>query len=155
MSLFTSLHGRRLGLGQFGQLVTNSSGESIDLSPVCVDATVTVSAEGATTANVRDIVIQLKDAEGKDVSVVTSVELVLFLDAGRVDFAGTGGSTGIAEDGTGNLLAVVAKKVFLAQSDVAGALVIKWTDTGTEVAFLGIKFANGTYVMSTALTNAA
>jgi len=69
MSVFTSLHGKRLGLGEKGQLVANK----IDISQPCVNATITVSAEGATTANTRDITIQLLDAKGNDIANAETV----------------------------------------------------------------------------------
>ena len=100
----TSIHGRRLMLAERGHLVSNG----IDISRPCVDATITVGAE---STNVRAITIQLKDSEGRDINYVESVMIVLYLDAGRLAYAATGGSTGIAIGTDGALLAVVAKKI--------------------------------------------
>lgn len=143
----TSLHGRKLGLGDRGQLVSNG----IDVTRPCVDATITVGAENT---NVRAITIQLKDAEGRDINYVESVLIVLYLNAEKTAYVVTGGSTGIAIGTDGALLALVAKKVFLATSEADGDIDLTWTDTGTEAAYLGVHLPNGRVVMSSALTNA-
>lgn len=143
----TSIHGRRLALGAKGQLVSNS----IEISRPCVDATITVGAEDT---NVRAITIQLKDAKGNDIDYVETVELILFLNAARTAFVATGGSTGLAIGTDGALLAVVAKKYFLATSEADGDIDLTWTDTGSEAAYLGVRLPNGRIVMSAALTNA-
>jgi len=147
MSLFTSIHGKRLGLGEKGQLVANK----IDISQPCVNATITVSAE---TTNVRDITIQLLDSDGNDINYVEEVGLVLFLSADKLAYVATGGSTGIAIGTDGALQTILAKKVFTATSEIDGDIDLTWTDTGTEVAFLGVKLPSGRIIMSDALTNA-
>lgn len=148
------LHGREFGLAEAGNLVSRN----IPLGSPAVDASVTVSAEGASTANVRDIVIQLKDREGNALDYVEEVEVALFLDAARVAYVVTGGSTGIEIDDTpaaGAIQALVAKKRWMGVTSATGALNLKWTDTGTEAAFIGVKLPSGRWVMgSQALTNA-
>jgi len=148
----TSLHGRRLGLGSQGQLVANG----IDISQEAVDATITVSAEAATTANTRDIVVTLLNANGEAIDYVEEVEVRVFLDAARTAYVVTGGSTGITLGAAGNgaVLDVVAKKSFLCTTEATGILDLDWLDTGTEAAYLGVKLPGGRYVMSDALTNA-
>lgn len=143
----TSIHGRRLGLGEFSQLMSNG----LEITRPCVDATITVGAENT---NVRAITIQLKDSKGADINYVETVEIILFLDAERTAFVATGGSTGIAIGTDGALLTVVAKKYFLATSEADGDIDLTWTDTGTEAAYLGVRLPNGRIVMSSALTNA-
>jgi hypothetical protein len=143
----TSIEGRKFGLGDQKQLISNG----IEISRPCVDASITVGAENT---NVRAITIQLKDADGNDINYVETVEIILFLNAAKTAFVVTGGSTGIAIGTDGALLAVVAKKVFLATSEADGDLDLTWTDTGTEVAYLGVRLPNGRIVMSDALTNA-
>lgn len=146
--ILTSLHGRKLGLGSAGQLI---AGET-EITRPCVDATVTVGDE---STNVRAITIQLKDANGADIDYVETVEIIVFLNAARTAFVVTGGSTGIAIGTDGALLALVAKKVFLATSEADGDIDLTWTDTGTEAAFIGVRLPNGRIVMgSQALTNA-
>lgn len=147
-SKFLSIHGRRLGLGAYNELVTK--GGEMQISRPCVDASIVVSDE---TTNVRTITIQLKDASGNDIDYVEEVDLVLFLTADRLAYVVTGGSTGIAIGTDGALSTIVAKKVFRATSEADGDIDLTWTDTGTEAAFLGVKLPNGRYVMSTALAN--
>lgn len=142
----TSIHGRRFGLGIKGQLVARG----IDITRPCVDASIAVSTE---TTDVRTITIQLKDAQGADIDYVETVEIIMFLNAARTAFVATGGSTGIAIGTDGALLAVVAKKYFLATSEADGDIDLTWTDTGTEAAFLGVRLPNGRIVMSSALAN--
>ena len=143
----TSIHGRRLGLGVTNELISND----IQITRPCVDATITVGAE---STNVRAITIQLLDADGKDIDYVEEVGITLFLNAARTAYVVTGGSTGIAIGTDGALSTLLAKKVFTATSEADGDIDLTWTDTGTEVAFLGVKLPNGRYVMSSALTNA-
>jgi len=119
----------------------------------CVNATIAVSAEGATVGNRRDITIQLLDAAGNDLDYVEEVEIVMFLTADRLAYVATGGSTGIAIGTDGALLTVIAKKRFFATCEADGDLDLYWTDTGTEVAFIGLKLPNGKWVMSSSLAN--
>lgn len=142
-----SIVGRRFGLETTGNLV----GNGLQITRPCVDASITVGAENA---NVRAITIQLKDANGDDIDYVETVELILYLNAAMTAFAATGGSTGIAIGTDGALLAVVAKKYFLATSEADGDIDLTWTDTGTEAAYLGVRLPNGRVVISDALTNA-
>lgn len=141
------LKGRDLAVGHKGEVLANGK----EVTSPCVDASITVSDE---SANVRTITIQLKDANGNDINYVEQVELILFLDAGGLAYAVTGGSTGIAIGTDGALLAVVAKKYFLATSEADGDIDLTWTDTGTEAAYLGVRLPSGRIVMSSALTNA-
>ena len=150
INYMTWLKGRKFGLGRKNELLSNG----FEMTSPAVDASITVSAEGATVANQRDIVITLKDANGAAIDFVEQVELIVLLNAAGTDFVATGGSTGIEINGTGKLLAVVAKKVFKGLTSTAGVLAVKWTDTGTEAAYLGVKLPNGRIVISDALTNA-
>lgn len=118
---------------------------------VCQGATITVGAE---SSDVRAITIQLTDGSGRDVTTRQCVILAVMLDANPDAFAVTGGSTGIAIGTDGCLLALVAKKVFLAWSEADGDIDLTWTDTGTEAAFLHVITLDGVTVASAALTNA-
>lgn len=143
-----SIIGRVLQLGDNNQLQSRD----IDISQPCANATITVGAE---STDVRAITVQLTDSNGADIDYVEEVELILFLNAARTAYVATGGSTGIAIGTDGALSTIIAKKVFRATSEADGDIDLTWTDTGTEVAFLGVKLPNGRYVMSDALTNAA
>lgn len=151
MSLYTSLHGLRLGLGELGQLVTRSSGVDVNISQPCVGATITVGAE---VTNVRAITIQLTDANGNDIDYAEEVDVNVFLSADRLAAVVTGGSTGIEIGTDGWIHTAQAKKRFIVTSEADGDIDLTWTDTGTEVAYIGVKLPNGRYVMSDALTNA-
>jgi hypothetical protein len=141
------LNGRALAQNnETRELIANG----IQITRPCVDASIVVSAENT---NVRTITIQLKDADGDDINYVESVNIGVFLDAARLAFVATGGSTGIAIGTDGALLAIVAKKLFTATSEADGDIDLTWTDTGTEVAFLGVQLPNGRWIMSDALTN--
>jgi hypothetical protein len=143
----TTLNGRALSQNNESRALESNG---IEITRPCVDASIVVSAENT---NVRTITIQLKDAEGRDINYVESVNIGVFLDAGRLAFVATGGSTGIAIGTDGALLAVVAKKLFAATSEADGDIDLIWTDTGTEVAYLGVQLPNGRWVMSDPLTN--
>jgi hypothetical protein len=142
-----SILGRSLGLGVKGNL----EGNDIDITPKCADASITVGDEAT---NVRAITIQLKDANGDDIDYAEQVLITLYADAAKAAYVTTGGSTGIEIGTDGALLALVAKKVFLATSEADGDLDLTWTDTGTEAAYLALTLPNGRTIMSDALTNA-
>jgi hypothetical protein len=147
----TSIHGRRLGL----KVPTdNLVARGINISQPCVDATITVSAEGATVANQRDISITLKDARGAAINYAEMVELIVFSSSAMTNFTTTGGTTGIAAGASGNILALVAKKVFRAISTTAGVIAVIYTDTGTDAAYLGVRLPNGRIVAGGTLTTA-
>ena len=128
----------------------NLTANDIDITSPCADATITVGAE---STNVRAITIQLKDSNGADINYVEEVDIVLFLNADRLAYVVTGGSTGIAIGTDGALQTIVAKKVFRATSEADGDIDLTWTDTGTEVAFLGVRLPTGRWVMSSSLAN--
>lgn len=149
--LFKSLVGRRIGLGANGNL--KSSGGDITVTPSCAHAVITVGAENA---NVRAIQIQLKDANGDDVTVGEVVKVYMFTDATRVALATTGGSTGIAIGTDGTILrTITAKKQFEVISEADGDIDLTWTDTGTESVVLGVQLPSGVWVMSEAFANGA
>ena len=149
-SIKTHIHGRLLGIGREGALLANN----VEITRPCADATITVSAEGASTANTRDIVIQLKTADGSDINYVETVEIIMFLNAAQTAFVVTGGSTGISIGSDGALLTVVSKKLFYATSESDGDLSLDYLDTGTETVFMGLRLPNGRIIMASELTNA-
>lgn len=145
----TSIHGRLLGVNQeTNNLVSNG----LNISQPCADASITVGDEAT---NVRAITIQLKDSRGNDIDYVETVMACVFDSAAGDDFAATGGSTGIEAGSDGDLIALVAKKVFLLTSESDGDIDLTWTDTGTEAAYLALYLPNGRRIMSDAMTNAS
>jgi hypothetical protein len=144
----TSKHGRRFGLGDKGQLISNG----IEITRPCVDATITIGDE-ATDA--RAITIQLKDANGKAIDYAEYFEIVMFSSSAMTDFVATGGSTGLAAGASGKLQAIVAKKLFRAISTTAGLWAGTYTDTGSDAGYLAVRLPNGRIVAGGAVTNAA
>lgn len=151
-SKFMSIHGRRLGLGQYGEL--SAKGGDIKVTNPAVDATITVSAEGATTANTRDIAITIKDAAGVALDYAAPFKILMFSSAAMTDYVASGGSTGVAQGATGKLLAIVAKKYFHCLTSVAGAWAGTYLDTGTDAGFLAVELPNGVIIPGALVTNA-
>lgn len=146
-----SLHGKRLGIdNKSNQLVSNGK----NISQPCVDATITVSAEGASQSNQRDITIQLLDSEGNDINYQEIVELFI-VGAANLNAASAGGSTGIAAGTDGAILSTVtAKTHFILASESDGDIDLIYTDTGTAAAFMALRLPSGRVIFSDALTNA-
>lgn len=146
-----SLHGVQLGYADDRGLLSN--GYRVTSPAVIVDSA--ISAEGATVANQRDITIQLRDSARAVLAAPELVGIWVMADAAGLDITATGGNVGIAENSVGELVAtIVAKKYFKFRTNATGALAIKYTDTGTDVAFLGVELPNGVMIMCGALTNA-
>ena len=148
-----NISGNRIGIGSRGQLRVRSRAGGIDLTRPCVDVSGTISAEGATVANQRNISLVFRDDEGDPINYAEVVELMLFSSAAMTDFVATGGSAGIAAGTNGKILALVAKKVFRAITTTAGLLDVIYTDTGTDVGYLGVRLPNGRVVGIGVLTN--
>lgn len=143
----TSLHGRQLGLDQFGALV----GNGLQITSPCADASITVQVE---TSDARVINIQLKDIKGNDLTSRAVVFAFMSNDANGDAFSTTGGSTGIAASTDGAVLALVAKKAFILISEDDGDIDLTWTDTGTNAAYLHLILPNGRRVVSSLIQNA-
>ncbi len=110
---------------------------------------------GAEAADVRDIAVQLKDAYGTNIAEAQLVHVLVLADAAAAALATTGGSTGIAVDTNGILLATdLAKKAFRFLTNGSGLLDLKWTDTGTEAVYLGVVLSNGRMKISAVVQNA-
>lgn len=149
---FKGILGRRFGLNAYG--VITAKGGDLALGNKIADATITVSAEGATTANTRDLTIQLKDANGNSLDEAGYFEIVLFASSAQLDFVATGGSTGVVIGANGKLQALVAKKLFRAISDAAGLWTGTYLDTGTDAGYLSVRLPNGRIVAGATITNA-
>lgn len=137
----------RVGVSGHGSMCSYSK----RLTHPCVDADITVGSE---VSNVRNITIQLLDANGLPINEVTVVDLIVFANANGTAIATTGGSTGIAIGTDGAILAtVVAKKYFILSSENDGDIDLTWTDTGTESVALGLRLPNGNIIMTAAFAN--
>ena len=146
----THIHGDKLGQSHDFELLTFGT----KLGSQAVGVTITVSAEGATVANQRDITMQFTKADGTDCDAVVFFKIHMFADAAGAAFVTTGGSTGVAAGTDGALLATVAKKSFLATSESDGDFDCIYTDTGTESVFMAVELPNGRLVFADELTNA-
>lgn len=152
-----------IGTGHLGQLVKRLMGTAarlsgmanhVNLTSPIVNVTGTISAEGATVANQRDISLTLLDDQGDAINFAGMVELIVFSSSAMTDFTATGGSTGIAAGASGKILALAAKKVFRAISTTAGVIAVIYTDTGSDAAYLGVRLPNGEVVGIGTLTTA-
>ena len=140
--------GDRQVVASGGSIVVQSGGV-FDNNGAVANATITVGNE---SSDVRAIGIQLKDAQGNNLTIRQAVTLYVFADANGDAFS-AGGSTGIAIGTDGLLSTLVAKKHFEVISEDNGHIDLTWTDTGTAAAFLGVKLPNGKLVISAAMTN--
>jgi hypothetical protein len=136
-----SIHGRQLMVAEAGNLASNGKA----LTRPCVDATVTVSA---TATSPRTIVVQLLDSEGRDIDYVETFEIIAYSSSAMTAFTTTGGSTGLAIGTDGALLAVVAKKYFIATSEADGDWDGTHVDTGTDAVHFAVRLPNGKIVLA-------
>jgi hypothetical protein len=155
-SPFRSISGRRFGIGPYGNATANPEGASapIDLTPKAARATITISAEGATVANQRDITIALKDVDGNAIDYAETFEIRLYASSALLDFVAVGGTTGIAAGASGKVMAVVAKKLFRAITTAAGVCQVIYTDIGTDAGYLAVALPSGIIVPGGVITNA-
>lgn len=113
-------------------------------------ATITVAAE---IVDVRAITVQLKDADGVNLTRTSVIDLVVYSSAAATALS-AGGSTGLAIGANGMIIATItAKKVFRVKTDATGKWTGTWTDTGTDAAFLGVVLPDGRETISAAMTN--
>lgn len=143
---FKSIFGHQLGILKRGNLGFRKPGlvpGAIRLTSAAVDCSIAV---GAAVSHVRAITVQLIDANNANIDYAEMIELFALLDATPSDFAATGGSTGMAASTSGKLLAIVAKKHFMAITDATGKVVFNYTDTAGEAVFLGVRLPTGRLV---------
>lgn len=147
-TILRSIAGRQFGLGFAKELISNGK----QMSRPAVDATVTVGDEAA---NVRTITIQLKDADGKDITYVETVDIIIANSADLTTLAAPAPSTGLAAGTDGAIMAIKAHNFYLATSESDGDIDLTWTDTGTAAAWIFVRLPSGGIVAgSQALTNA-
>lgn len=152
---FRSLLGKRLGQDSYGALATKNDGANVRLlTDRVAHAVITISAEAATTADTRDITIQLKDHYGANIDFAARFQILMFSDATMTDFVAAGGSTGIQAGASGKLLAIVAKKTFEAITTTAGLWAGSYLDTGTAAGYLAVRLPNGRIIGGGLVTNA-
>lgn len=117
---------------------------------VFAGATFDVETEADTTANTVIVTIQLVDEAGDDLTVPTSVRILLFKDAAGADFNTTGDtdytSVLIATDGT--LAELTEDMAYQAVSEDDGDIDIKFLITGAGSSFLAVMLPNGKMAVS-------
>lgn len=150
---YKTILGTRFGLNAYGTPASKATGSTVDLGNKIADAAITISAEAATTADTRDITIQLKDANGRNLDEVGYFEIVMYVDSTLADFVAAGGSTGVQAGASGKLQAVVAKKLFRAISTSAGLWAGSYLDTGTAAGYLAVRLPNGRVIGGGLVTN--
>jgi hypothetical protein len=150
---YKNILGKRLGLGAYNELLTNSTGTYKQLTSKAVSATITISAEGATQADQRDITITLLDGNGNALDYAEEFTIENYAASTMLDWS-TGGSTGLAQGASGKLLALVAKKVFKGITTTSGVITLTYVDTGTVASYLGITLPNGVRIAGGLMTNA-
>jgi hypothetical protein len=152
---FRALKGALLGFGARGELASRRGGLTVDrITSPAIIVTGTISAEGASVANQRDITLTVKDRKGQAIDYACVLELIVFSSSAMTDFTAVGGTTGIAAGAAGKILAAVAKKVFYGITSVTGVLSVIYTDTGADAAYLGVRLPNGEVVGIGTLTTA-
>ena len=85
-----SVLGKRLGVGAYNELQSNG----FAITRPAVNATITISAEAATTADTRDLSITLKDAHGNAIDYAEDFIIGMYTDSTMTDFVAAGGSVG-------------------------------------------------------------
>lgn len=113
-------------------------------------ATITVGSE---VSHVREVTIQLKDADGNNLAKTAQVLLVLYSSAAATALA-TAPSTGLAIDANGFFIVTLTTKLVIrAKTDATGKITMTYTDTGLAATFLGVTIGDGREFISAALTN--
>jgi hypothetical protein len=109
---------------------------------------------GTEATNVINVGVQLKDGNGKNLTVRASVRAYLSDDSHGDNLIATvtSGAVAIGTDGvlidSGN----VAKKTFLLTSEANGHLDINMTEAGVKTVYLVIVLPDGTLKVSPAIT---
>jgi len=152
-SSYLSIFGRRLGIGPYGELLTNLTGTPKQITSKAASATITISAEGATQADQRDITITLLDGNGNALDYAEEFTIENYAASTMLDWS-SGGSTGLAQGASGKLLALVAKKIFKGITTTGGVITLTYVDTGTVASYLAITLPNGVRIAGGLMTNA-
>lgn len=145
----TSIHGRKLGLGDKDQLVSNEMS-------ITNNAAGCVISIAASQTSPRTVTIQFTNSDGTPIAHAQVFDMGVYADGAGAALAVTGGSTGMAADGTAGIIeaTIVAKKVFRCRTNAAGLWSGTWTDSAHEVAFLGVDRPSLLTTFSAALTTA-
>lgn len=135
----TSIHGRRLGLGASGELISN---EKRITSPALG---VTIAVATASTSP-RPITLQVTDTDGNALAEITRIGISIYTTAAMTAYS-TGASTGLAAS-VGLLDTVTASAEFVGTTNSSGAMTLSWTDTGTAACIIVVTLPNGCFVVA-------
>jgi len=144
----SSVMGRRLGIAHNNQLIS----KDIEITQAAADVAITV---GDQSSNDRTITMQFKDTNGDDIDYTAQFDIYLYTSSARTAYATTGGTTGLVAGTDGALLAILAKKHFIATAEADGDFDATWTDTatGAETVSIGVKLPTGRIVNTAAFAN--
>lgn len=108
---------------------------------------------GTEAANVINVGVQLEDADGVAVAAVGVVTAFLSDDSGGDSISGTAPATSVAIGTDGAIIVELTTKLaWILQSESDGDIDIDITETGVDTWFLVVVLANGTQVVSAAIT---
>lgn len=108
---------------------------------------------GAEAANVKNVSVQLKDADGADLAIRGSVLAYLSDDANGDSVIGTAPDGGVAIGTDGLAIPLVASKTFLLTSESDGDIDINITHAaGAKTCYLILVLPNGKLTASGAIT---
>lgn len=105
-----------------------------------------------TGGNTKNVAIQLKDADGKDLAVRGVVHAYVSDDANGdvLNVAAVSGGVAIGTDGTA--IPIVASKVFILVSEADGDIDLNFVEAGAKTVYLNVILPDGTKVSSGAIT---
>ena len=131
-------------------LADHNTLHAASVSDTVAGASFVIGAEGSNTINVG---IQLEDADGGAVAAVGVVTAFLSDDSGGLGISGTAPATSVLI-GTDGAIVVehVTDLAWILQSEADSDIDIDIIETGVDTWFLVIVLANGTQVVSAAIT---
>lgn len=116
-------------------------------------ATFTIGAEAA---NVINVAVALKDANGTAVAAQQVVQAFLSDSATGVDITATAPDGGTAEGSSGFILVEdVAQTLMTVETNASGVVDVDITESGADTWYLVVALPNGKTVVSGAITFAA
>jgi len=121
--------------------------ESIQMKPVKAVQTV-----GAEATNVIDVAVQLKDAEGKNLSEVAVLDFYLADDAAGATPSTVAPTGGVAAGAAGAIIESVADLSGKLVTDANGVVNVALTDVGTPTFYLVLVLPTGGLAISGAIT---
>ncbi len=105
-----------------------------------------------TGGNTKNVAIQLRDADGKDLAVRGVVEAYVSDDANGDVFNVTAVSGGVAVGTDGTLIPVIASKRFTLISEADGDIDLNFVEAAAKTVYLNIINPDGTKTTSGAIT---